>query len=309
MKAVTVHAPCDPDGVLYEDVPTPEAGAGEVLIRVCAAGVNPADWQVMRRPPPRGRRPWIPGYDVSGVVERTGPGVEAFDEGDAVFGMLFPEPGGAFAEFAVAKTTQVVRKPESISHVEAAALPVVALTAWQALYDVAQVSAGQRVVIHAAAGGVGHVAVQLAKRRDAYVIGTASTANHEFVRALGVDEPVDYRTTRLEDVVEDVDCVLDPFGGEMASRSLALLSSAGILVSLKDGGIERRAAAMGVRAAYVLAECDSSRLRAVAAAAASGELKPEVCSVLPLSDARLALETSKGGHARGKIVLGISEYA
>jgi NADPH2:quinone reductase len=303
MKAVRIHAPCSPEGVVYEDAPRPEVKADEVLIRVHAAGVNPADWQVMSRELPGGQYPWVPGYDVSGVVELAGSMVSAPQKGDAVYGMLFPAPAGAFAEYAVAKVGQVCGKPTSVGHIAAAALPIAALTAWQALFDRAQLCAGQRVLIHAAAGGVGHLAVQLAKLRGAYVFGTGSAANTDFLHIIGVDEAIDYTAVRFENVARNIDIVLDPFGGEIATRSLPVLRKGGILVSLKDVDISVAAAARGKRAEYLLASADRTQLQEITRLVDSGKLGPNIQDVFPLSEARRALEISKQGHTRGKIVL------
>ena len=305
MKAARIHAPCGPEGIVYEDAPRPEPKEGEVLIRMHAAGVNPADWQVMSRDTPGRQYPWVPGYDVSGVVEQGGSTESGLRDGDAVYAMLPLTAGGAFAEYAVADADQVCAAPSSVGYVEAASLPIVALTAWQALFDAAQLMAGMRVLVHAAAGGVGHVAVQLAKWRGAYVIGTASAANAEFLHGIGVDEALDYTARRFEDAARDVDVVLDPFGGENASRSLFALAAGGILVSLKgiDPAVAASAEKAGVRAEYVLARPDRSQLAEIARLVDAGALRPHVQDVFELREARRALESSKRGHTRGKIVL------
>ena len=302
MKAARIHAPCNPEGIVYEDAPCPDVREEEVLIRVHAAGVNPADWQVMSRELPGRQYPWVPGYDVSGVVEFAGSMVSGLKNGDAVYGMLFPTPAGAFAQYAVAKAPQLCRKPTSVGHIEAAALPIAALTTWQALFDRARLCAGQRVLVHAAAGGVGHLAVQLAKLRGAYVFGTGSARNTSFLQSIGVDEVIDYTAVRFEDVARDLDVVLDPFGGELAKRSLLTLREDGILVSLKsiDDSV---AATEGIRAEYVLCCSNTSQLAEIARLVDSGKLRPHIQDIFPLSETRRALGTSKQGHTRGKIVL------
>lgn len=306
MKAARIHAPCDPEGVVYEDAPSPDVREDEALVRVQAAGVNPADWQVMSRAVPDRQYPWIPGYDVSGVIERAGPMLSRLQTGDAVYGVLFPAPAGAFAEYAVAKSWQLCSKPTSVGHVEAAALPIAALTAWQALFDRARLCAGQRVLIHAASGGVGHLAVQLAKLRGAHVLGTSSSGNTGFLCSIGVDETIDYTAVRFEEAARNIDIVLDPFGGEIARRPVRTLRKGGMLVSLKrlDDSV---AATQGIRAEYVLCRSDTSQLAEIARLVDSGRLRPHIQDIFPLSETRRALETSKQGHTRGKIVLQVAQ--
>ncbi|MDQ1480615.1 MAG: hypothetical protein QOI44_1476, partial [Actinomycetota bacterium] len=234
MRAISQHAWGAAD-VLHEvQLERPQPLPTEVLVRVHAAGVNPTDWKsrshgglgLWGKPP-------VLGYDVSGVVEATGAGVTLFAPGDEVFGMpRFPHQAGAYAEYLTAPSRHLARKPPSLNHVEAAALPLVGLTAWQALVDTAVVRPGQRVLIHAAAGGVGHLAVQIAKARGAYVIGSASPAKHDVVRKLGADEVIDYRAVDFLDAVHDIDVVIDPVGGDYVERSLATLREGGILVTL-----------------------------------------------------------------------------
>ncbi len=211
MQAVRFHSYGGPEVLVLEEVPRPQAGAGEVLIRVHAAGVNPIDWKVraghVKDWLPH-RLPLIPGWDVSGVVEAVAPGVTTFKVGDAVYGMLDFMRNGAYAEYVAARTGELVRKPRSIDHVQAAAVPLAALTAWQSLFEVASLAPWHTVLIHAAAGGVGHFAVQFAKWKGAKVIGTASANNESFLRELGADEVIDYRTTQFEEVVREVDVVL-----------------------------------------------------------------------------------------------------
>ena len=237
MKAVQVHNYGGPEVLRFEDAPRPEPGSGELLIRVHAASVNAIDWKARAGylkdvfPLPL---PYIPGWDVSGIVEAIGPGVSKFKKSDEVYA----RPDGArngkgtYAEYVVVKETEAALKPKSIDHVHAAAIPVVALTAWQALFDQAGLSEGQKILIHGAAGGVGSFAVQLAKWKGAHVFGTASGQNQAFLRELGVEEPIDYEKTRFEDVVHDVDVVLDTLGGDTQNRSWKVLKKGGILVSI-----------------------------------------------------------------------------
>lgn len=298
----------------YEDAPRPEPGEDDLLIRVHAAGVNPADWQI--RSGKRGvqKEPFslILGFDVSGVVEATGRSVKHFKVGDAVYAMLH----GAYAEYVTGPATAVARKPRCLDHIQASAMPVVALTAWQALFDAGELSAGQTVLIQAAAGGVGHIAVQLAKWAGARVIGTASARNEDFLREIGVDEFIDYRTRRFEDVVRDVDVVLDAvvrdadeaidaLAGETLERSWGVLKKNGVLVSICARPSPEIAAAHGVRGKYVLAQSNASQLAEIAGLVDAGHVKPTIGAVLPLKDARKAHELSQTGHTRGKIVLRI----
>jgi NADPH:quinone reductase-like Zn-dependent oxidoreductase len=293
--------------VLHEVVlARPVPGLSEVLVAVHASGLNPTDWKHRARRSFLPDPPFVLGYDVSGVVEAVGFGVTLFQPGDAVFGMLpYPHGGGAHAEYVTGPARAFVPKPPNLSHVEAAALPLAGLTAWQALVDTADIRAGQRVLVHAAAGGVGHLAVQIAKARGAVVIGTASPDHHDFVRGLGADEVIDYRTTDIAEAVRDVDVVLDPLGGESLVRSLASLRPGGILVSLLGGTPElaERAAAAFVRAALLLVEADHAGMAALAGLAGAGVLRPSIAGTFPLAEAAKAHALGETGHTAGKLVL------
>ena len=242
------------------------------------------------------------GADVSGTVEEVGPGAVRFTRGDEVYASLGLE-GGGYAEYAVAKEEIVARKPATQSHVQAAAVPVAGLTAWQTLFEVAQVQAGQKVLIHAAAGGVGNFAVQFAKAKGAYVIGTASSRNQAFLHELGVDIAVDYQKTRFEEVVQDVDVVLDTVGGDTQERSFKALKKGGILVSIVQPPSQELTAKYGVRSLFYGGHPSSSNLDEIAKLLDAGKVKTVVETVLPLAEARRAHELSQMGHARGKIVL------
>ncbi|MFE7511582.1 NADP-dependent oxidoreductase [Streptomyces sp. NPDC057540] len=307
MRAVVVEQWGGPEKLVEREVERPEPGLNEVLVRVHAAGVNPVDWKTRAS---GGLIEWgapaIVGWDVSGTVDAVGPGVGSLRPGDEVFGMpLFPRQAGGYAEYVVAPARHLAPKPASLSHVEAAALPLAALTAWQALVDAADVRPGERVLVHAAAGGVGHFAVQIAKARGAYVIGTASAAKHGLLRELGADEVVDYREAPFEDLVSDVDVVLDGLGGETAERSLKVLRDGGRLITL-PGPDDVPAAPDGVRAAWVLVEPDHLGLREITALVESGALRPVVDTVLPLSEAAKAHEIGERGRTAGKIVLSVA---
>src|SRR4030095_15687501 len=217
VKAIRIHNYGGPEVLKYEDAPRPEPKAGEVVVRVHGAGVNPIDWKVregyMKDFWPH-KFPLILGWDLSGVVEEVGPRVSRFKKGDEVYSLPDPTRNGAYADYVVVRESELALKPNSLHHIRAAAVPLAALTAWQSLFDTAQLQPGQRVLIHAAAGGVGHLAVQLAKWKTAHVIATASTKNQELLRELGADETIDYTRQRFEDVARKIDIVLDPIGGD-----------------------------------------------------------------------------------------------
>ncbi|MFC8919686.1 NADP-dependent oxidoreductase [Streptomyces sp. NPDC057116] len=296
-------------GVLKEvELPRPEPGPGQVLVRVRAAGVNPTDWKHRAAPLFLGEPPYVLGWDVSGTVEAVGMGVTLFKPGDEVFGMLpYPYGAGSHAEYVTGPARAFARKPSAIDHVQAGALPLAALTAWQALVDTARVEAGQRVLIHAAAGGVGHLAVQIAKARGAYVIGTASAGKHAFLRDLGADEVIDYRETDFADAVSGVDVVLDTIGDDdHRTRSLRTLRHGGLLVSiLPVGGRElaERAQRFGVRTELLLVEADHAGMNAIARLAEEGRLRAAIAGTFPLADAARAHELGDTGRTAGKLVL------
>ncbi|MFD4011158.1 MULTISPECIES: NADP-dependent oxidoreductase [unclassified Streptomyces] len=307
MRAIIQESYGGPE-VLHETrVPRPEPGPGEILVAVRAAGVNPTDWKHRAQAGFVDRLPLVLGWDVSGVVEAVGYGVTLFAPGEEVFGMLpYPHGSGSHAEYVVGPARAFTRKPTVIDHVQAGALPLVSLTAYQALIDTAGIGPGQRVLIHAAAGGVGHVAVQIAKAHGAYVIGTASAPKHDLLRELGADEVVDYRTTDVAEAVDGVDMVLDPLGGETRARSVGLLRPGGTLVSLLSGGSAEEAAHVaerGVRTATMLVEADHAGMNAVADLVAAGALRPRVEATFPLAEAASAHRLGETGRTTGKIVL------
>src|SRR5436190_1002753 len=244
MKAVHIHEQGGLEVLRYEDVPVPEPRTKEVLVRVHAAGVNPVDWKIREGDLGKIALPAIMGTDFSGEIEALGPEVAEFRVGEAVFGSVADE-SGSYAEYALAPVSQIVEKPAAMDNIQAAATPVPAMTAWQALFDEAKLEAGQKVLIHAVAGGVGSFAVQFAKWKGAYVFGTASGSNAELARELGVDEFIDYRTQRFEDVVRDADAVFDTVGGETQERSWKVLKKGGVLVSIVQPPSEQSAAAHG----------------------------------------------------------------
>ncbi|MEV6872893.1 NADP-dependent oxidoreductase [Amycolatopsis sp. NPDC051128] len=309
MRAISQDVFGGPEVLKEVRLPRPAPGPGEVLVRVRAAGVNPTDWKHRAIPGLfLGEPPFVLGWDVSGVIETTGAGVALFKPGDEVFGMLpYPYGAGSHAEYVTGPARAFAPKPAAIDHDQAGALPLAALTAWQALVDTAHLEAGQRVLIHAAAGGVGHLAVQIAKARGAHVTGTASAPKHDFVRALGADEVLDYRTTDIAEAVRDADVVLDAQGSDHAIQSLRSLRPGGLLVSLRlDDGIPAlaaEAARLGVRAEVMLVEADHAGMTAIARLAADGRLRAVIAGSFELADAAKAHELGDTGRTAGKLVL------
>ena len=311
MRAIRIHKYGGPEVLKDEGAPRPIPQAGEVLIRVHAAGVNPIDWKVregyMKDLWPH-KFPLIPGWDLSGVVEEIGTGPAAagrFKKGDEVYSVPDVSRDGAYAEYIVVRESELALKPKSLHHVHAAAVPLAALTAWQALFDAGQLVSGQRILIHGGSGGVGHVAVQLAKWKGAHVLATASTKNQELLRELGVNEPIDYTKQKFEDAGRDVDLVLDLIGGETQERSWSVLKKGGVLLSLVQPPSVEKAKALGVRAAFVAGHPSGAQLAEITKLIDSGQLKPTIDRILPLSEVRRAHELSKSGHTHGKIVLRI----
>src|SRR5437899_3468247 len=313
MKAVRISNYGGPEVLNYEDAPRPQPQAGEVLVRVHAAGVNPIDWKVreghMKDFWPH-KFPLILGWDLSGVVEELGPSPAAagrFKVGDEVYSLPDPTRNGAYADYIVVRESELALKPKSLHHIRAAAVPLAAATAWQSLFDTAQLQPGKRVLIHAGSGGVGHFAVQLAKWKGAYVFATASTKNQDLLRELGVDEPIDYTRQRFEDITRKVDIVLDTLGNETQERSWSVLKKGGVLVSLVQPPSEETAKELGVRAAIIGAQPNGAQLAEIAKIIDSGKLTPVINRILPLSEARRAHELSQCGHTHGKIALRVTK--
>jgi NADPH:quinone reductase-like Zn-dependent oxidoreductase len=310
MQAVQLHSFGNSGVLKLEEVPKPAAGAGEVLVRVRAAGVNPVDWKVragyLQSFIPH-KLPLILGWDVSGVVEKTGPNVTAFAQGDEVYGQLDITRNGAYAEYVVSGVDRLGRKPKGLTHDQAASVPVAAMAAWQALFGAGglDLKAGQTLLIHAAAGGVGTFAVQFAKWRGATVIGTASAANADLLRSLGVDQVIDYGKHRFEDAVPKVDAVLDSIGGETQARSWGIIKSGGALASLvgDQWAGEPRS---DIRKISVFGAMAAPQLGEITQLIDAGIVKPIISEVLPLSEVKRAHEHIETGHAKGKIVLHVS---
>jgi NADPH:quinone reductase-like Zn-dependent oxidoreductase len=325
MKAVSQDELGGPEVLKLVTLPVPEPSVSEILVRVHAASVNPIDGAQRQTGAFVGQPPFVLGWDVSSTVEAVGPGVTLYKPGDEVFGMLpFPQGHGAYAEYVVGPTRVFVPKPDRLDHVQAAAIPMVGLTAWQALVDTAHVGKGTRVLIDAAAGGIGHLAVQIAKARGAYVSGLASAANLDFVRSLGADEAIDYNGADFTEAVRGQDVVLDIVGGDYPARALDVLRPGGILVSTQPSSLEpviEAAAERDIRVAGVIVEADEIGMSALADLAAAGQLVPTIAATFPLDEARAAsamadvaatdgrfpLEeggaAESGKHGPGKVVL------
>jgi len=308
-RVIHVYSYGGPEQLKLEQKPRPEPQAGEVLLRVHAAGVNQIDWKIrqglMKDFQPV-TFPYTPGIEVAGVVEGVGPGVTAFEIGQAVFGQ---SARGAYAEYITESVEALALKPETLSFAEAATVPVGATTAWRALFDNGGLTSGQRVLIQGAAGGVGLFAVQLAKWKGAQVIGTASTANLDFVLGLGADTVVDYTTTPVESVVQEVDLVLDGVGGETLISSLAALRRGGTLISIAGLPPREEAQARGVRAAFIRNQYSRELLQTGTRFIDEGRIKVTAGKTFPLSEVQQAHEYSRSGHGRGRIVLQIADEA
>ncbi|MFF3874650.1 NADP-dependent oxidoreductase [Streptomyces sp. NPDC001978] len=307
MRVISQDALGGPEVLKWVEVERPAPRPNEVLVRVRAAGVNPTDWKHRANGGFLGAPPFVLGWDVSGVVEEIGIGVATFKPGDEVFGMLpYPFGHGSHAEYVIAPARALVHKPAGIDHTQAGALPLVSLTAWQALVETADLREGQRILVHAAAGGVGHVAVQIAKARGAQVIGTASAGKHDFLREIGVDEAIDYRSTDFTEAVRDVDVVLDTIGGDNALGSLRVLRPGGIVVSILPVGSKdfyEEAGRLGVRAVRMLVDADRAGMRAITDLIESGSLRATIAGAFPLADAAKAHELGETGRTTGKLVL------
>lgn len=307
MRIITQHTLGGPEVLTVEDAPAPRVGPAEVLVRVEAIGLNPLEPRLRAGEfPLLGPPPFVLGWDISGVVEAS-PQTWRFKPGDEVFGMpLFPRAANGYAEFVAAPALHLAHKPAALSHVEAAALPVAGLTAWQGLVDLGGVSEGDRVLVHGGGGGVGHIAVQLAKSLGAHVIATAGGSKREFVEGLGADEVVDYTAVDFTEVVSEVDLVLDTLGGDTAERSLAVLRPGGHLVTAvadEDTELIAKVEAAGRRFSGIAVDPDPVALRGLADLAGRGELRVHVQETFPFERIADAHRLIERGHLRGKVVL------
>ena len=309
MKAIRFHQYGGPEQLVLDELPIPRIEPNEVLVRVKAAGVNPADYKFRAgwfKAFVDLALPFIPGADFSGKIEQVGSHVDGFKAGDDVFGMRDVQVGGSYAQYLAVGSHGIAIKPNRLSHAEAAAVPLAALTAWSALFDHGRLEKGQRILIHAASGGVGVFAVQLARLAGAEVIATTSTANVDFVRSLGAAQVIDYRRVDFASVVREVDVVLDALGGETQAQSLTTLRPKGVLVTLQPPGVDDALSeGMQVRTALVAVSADGARTAQLAALLETGALKAVIDQQFPLADAARAHVRSESGRARGKIVLTI----
>jgi NADPH:quinone reductase-like Zn-dependent oxidoreductase len=306
MKAIRIHRRGGPEVLVYEDVPIPALQPGDALVRVHAAGISPAEftWRIWETPDGRSRIPFIPSHEVSGVVAALAPDVRDVEVGDAVYALTdFFRDGGA-AEYVAVRGTELAPKPRSLDHASAAATPLSALTAWQALFDHARITPGQRVLIHGAAGGVGSFATQLARWRGAHVIATASARDVDFVRKLGADDVIDYRATPFETAVRDLDVVLDPIGGTTTEKSWSVLRPNGLLVTIVRQPAEWTAG-RAARGLFFLVEPSRTQLNELSRLIDSGMIRPVIEAVLPLNQARQAYERGIKEHPRGKLVVAV----
>lgn len=311
MKAIVAHEYGGPEVLKPEDVPVPTPKDNEMLVKVFAAGVNSFDGTLREgryaKRPNGTELPWHPGYDIAGVVERVGAKVTKFKAGDAVYAMISILKGGGYAEYALAREEDAAFKPAAINFVEAAGAPSVALTAWQAIVDKANVQSGQTVLIHGASGGVGLFAIPFAKIRGAKVFATASTANQDFLKQLGADVPIDYKTQKFEDLAKNVDVVIDGVGGETLRRSYPIVKKGGIVVSLSDNVDQAQLDKYGIRGTSLVVQNNGDELAQIGKLIDEGKIKVIVSETFPLADANKAQAKADTGHARGKIVLKIRD--
>jgi len=310
MKAVVVNEYGGPEVLRYQDAPRPEPKEDEILVRVMAAAVNPVDSYVRQGMfAKRGldNRPAIIGYDISGVVEKTGANAKKFKAGDKVYSYLSVMRGGGYAEFAIAKESETALKPKNINFEEAAAVPLAATTAWQALIDTAKIDKGQTVLIHGGSGGVGSFAIQIAKARGAKVIATASTAHQDLLKQLGVDQAIDYTTSKFEEAVKDIDVVLNCVRADALGRSYDVVKKGGIIVSITDEPDQTECAKHGIRGSRLGAHPDAKVLEELTKLIEAGKMKPIVSQTLPLAEASKAHQQIETHHTLGKIVLKVAE--
>jgi NADPH:quinone reductase-like Zn-dependent oxidoreductase len=307
MKAARILRFGPPNIITNDDLPRPEPAAGQLLVRVKAAGVGNWDALIREGTIELQPLPLILGSELSGIVEAIGAGVSGFKRGEEVYGATNEQYSGAYAEYALPLARKMAHKPKTLNFIEAASAPIVTVTAWQMLFDYAQVTAGQTVLVHGAAGNVGAYAVQLAKQAGLHVVATAASADLEYVRRLGAEKVVDYKGERFEESVTRVDAVLDTIGGETQQRSLGVLKPGGILVSVVSPVPDSAQTLYGIRAAYFYVDVTTARLNKISELFDTGKLVPHVGTVLPLEKACIAHEMLGGApHKRGKIVLSIA---
>jgi NADPH:quinone reductase-like Zn-dependent oxidoreductase len=306
MKAVRIHAFGGSDQVHVENIPVPEAKTGEALVRIRAAAVNPVDWMVREKiynPEGQDKVPMTLGQDFSGNIEKIGPHSKtSFHVGDAVFGETF----GSFAEYAVVPLKDLVPKPRSLDFATAASITMPALTAWQMVIKTSKAAPGMKFLIHGASGGVGSFAAQFAKWKGAEVIATASRPSFEYLRSIGIDEIIDYKKEKFEETLKDIDVVIDPMGGEVQARSWGIIKKGGMLINLIGEIDEKAAKKFGVHAVEFAMEYDTKDLREIAHLVEQGLIRPHIAQVLPLDQARKAMDLNQHGQSHGKIILKVA---
>lgn len=310
MKAVVVSDYGGPEALKYQDAPRPDPKDDEILVRVMAAAVNPVDSYIRQgMMATRGldNRPMIIGYDIAGVVEKTGADIKKFKTGAPIYSYLSIMRGGGYAEFAIAKESETALKPKNINFEEAAAVPLAATTAWQALIDTAKIERGQTVLIHGGSGGVGSFAIQIAKTRGTKVIATASTAHQDLLKQLGVDQAIDYTTTKFEDVVKDVDVVLNCVRANALDRSYGVVKRGGIIVSITGEPDQTQCAKHGIRGSGLMAHPDARVLEELTKLIEAKKIRAIVSQTFPLADANKAHQQIETHHTVGKIVLKVAE--
>jgi len=306
MKAIRIHEYGNKSVLRYEDCSMPTVADDEVLVRVIATAVNPVDWKIregkLKEMIPF-EFPLILGWDVSGIVEDVGKDVSRFSKGDQVYSRPELTRNGTYAEFIAIREHEVAHKPNTVSFAEAASIPLAGITAWEAVINNGQIQPGQSILIHAASGGVGSLAAQLAKWKGARVYATTSGKNRAFVESIGVDEVIDYKNARFQDVVNNVDVVFDTIGGQVQEDSWSVLKPGGILVSIVQPPAEARAKAAGAIGKFVFIQPNSDILRELAKLIDGGNIRPIVGAEFSLKDVNKAHELSESGRARGKIVI------
>jgi NADPH:quinone reductase-like Zn-dependent oxidoreductase len=310
MKAIVAHEYGGPEVLKYEDVPRPEPKEDQIRVRVIAAGVNPVDASIRSGEYAKlfgVKLPWIPGFDIAGVVEKTGAKITKFKTGDPVHAMIGLKDGGGYADYAVVTEMEAAPKPKSLSYVEAAGVPGVALTAWQALIDTAKLRVDQTVLIHGGSGGVGSFAIQIAKARGAKVIATASTANQDFLKQLGADVAIDYTKQKFEDVAKDVDVVLDSVGKDTLARTYGVVKKGGFIVTIVGRIDHAELEKHGIRGASLSVKSDSGELAEIGKLIDENKIRVTVSQTFPLSEAMKAQEQIATRHTRGKIVLKVAD--
>lgn len=303
MKAVRIHAYGASNVLTLEDIPTPRPGDGEVLVKIQAASINPIDYKI-REGKVKQPLPMTMGRDLSGVVEDLGANVTGFAKGDAVFGLLGRDRG-SYADYVATRVDVLAAKPKNLGHDEAAAVPLAAITAFQGMVDHGGMRAGQRVLIHGGGGGVGHIAIQIAKARGCWVATTISGRDKDFVLGLGADKAIDYRTERFEDQLSDLDLVYDLIGGETQARSFAVLKPGGALISTLQEPDREKAREKNLRTAHYMADANRRELSDIAQLIEAGKIKPHVAARFALADAAKAQDKLEKEHVQGKIVLTI----